>query len=214
MHRVRPPGLQNSPSRVRPQIRPAFAALLLAGLLAPAAQATLVPRMTLEEIVDASQSVVHGTVLRTWAEWDSGRKFIWTHYEIRVADALRGGPSATIVVSEPGGTVGETAMQIVGTPHYDVGEEVVLFAVRTPIGYLRTCGWGQGKFKVSRPEGSSQALVRSAAAGVELVERPAGDKPSQPRVGTALTGINGLPLEEFKTRVRQMIESRPVSKER
>lgn len=168
-------------------------------------RATLVPRMSLEEVVDASESIVQGTVVRSWAAWDDGHKHIWTHYEIQVADKLKGSVPGTIVVSEPGGAVGETELQIAGTPRYEVGEEVVLFAERTPLGYLRTCGWGQGKFSVVRSGPSGMITVRTAARGIQLVERPAATQ-SQP--GTPLGDVNGQELEQFKTRVRRLVEQR------
>jgi hypothetical protein len=178
--------------------------VLLAGI--GALQATLVPRMSLEEVVDASESIVHGTVTRTWTDWDEAHKYIWTHYEIQVMDKLKGDAPGTLVVSEPGGTVGETELQIVGTPHYEKGEEVVLFAERTPLGYLRTCGWGQGKFNVERSGASGRTTVRTAAKGIELIERPAAARLQAK--GTPLGAVNGLDLDQFKTRVRSLVAQR------
>jgi len=184
----------------------------LAGLLlflfvcAGSLRATMVPRMSLEEVVDASESIVHGTVARTWSAWDEGHKYIWTHYEIQVADKLKGSAPDTIVVSEPGGVVGETELQIVGTPRYEKGEEVVLFAERTPLGYLRTCGWGQGKFSVVRSAPSGTITVRTAAKGIQVVDRPSATE-SKPK-GTPLGEVNGLELEQFKTQVRRLVEQR------
>jgi hypothetical protein len=168
-------------------------------------EATLVPRMSLEEVVAASESIVQGTVVRTWSDWDEAHKYIWTHYEIQVADELKGAVSGKFIVSEPGGSVGETELQIAGTPQYAVGEEVVLFAERTPLGYLRTCGWGQGKFQVARTAATGKATVRTAVKGVQLVERPAAQAKAQ---GTPLADLNGLELEQFKTRVRELVDQR------
>ena len=122
-----------------------FRLLFLAFLAGALAHATLVPRMTLEQAVDDSELIVQGTVVRTWSAWGDKRQFIWTHYELKVSDALKGLATRNIVISEPGGTVGDTGMQIAGAPRYSVGEEVVLFATRTPIGYLRTAGLGSGE---------------------------------------------------------------------
>jgi hypothetical protein len=184
-------------------------ASLLLTLVAGAAslQATMVPRMSLEEVVDASESIVHGTVARTWSDWDEGHKYIWTHYEIHVAEQLKGGVPGKIVVSEPGGVVGETELQIVGTPRYEVGEEVVLFAERTQLGYLRTCGWGQGKFRVTRSAPTGKVTVGTAAKGIQLVDRPGGANQGKSE-GTPLGEMNGLELDQFKTRVRELVSQR------
>jgi hypothetical protein len=149
---------------------------------------------------------VQGAVVRKWTAWDDAHQFIWTHYEIQIVDSLKGNNSPKIVVSEPGGVIGETAMQIVGTPQYEVGEEVVLFANRTPIGYLRTCGWGQGKFQVVRPKAAAP-FVRAARAGAELVTPAAKNASEEQPAETALETVNGLSLDAFKTRIRQMMQA-------
>jgi hypothetical protein len=193
----------------RPPLRKFGPGVLVLLLFAAAGSlwATMVVRMSLEEVVDASESIVQGTVVRAWSDWDEGHKSIWTHYELRVADRLKGTAPAMIVVSEPGGTVGETELQVVGTPQYEVGEEVVLFAERTPLGLLRTCGWGQGKFQVTRASSSGKVTVRTAARGIQLVERPAGQAKAK---GTPLGEMNGLELEQFKTRIRELVSQRAL----
>ena len=66
-------------------------------------------------------------------------------------------------------------MQIVGTPVYEVGEEVVLFAAPTPIGYRRTCGWGQGRFEVVEQRGVktvSQGALKADIIGAAKQPTP------------------------------------------
>ena len=176
--------------------------------------ATLVPRMSIEQMIDDSELIVQGTVLRSWSDWDRARQFIWTHYELQVSDTMKGLPNVKLVVSEPGGIIGETAMQIAGAPRYQVGDEVVLFLNRTPIGYLRSCGWGQGKFGVIGRDGGTGPVVRSAARGVSFVEaaveQPAGIK----KVHTPITSFSGLALAEFKTRLRTLIRARAIEEGR
>ena len=185
--------------------------LFLAGALA---HATLVPRMTLEQAVDDSELIVQGTVVRTWSAWGDKRQFIWTHYELKVSDALKGLATRSIVVSEPGGTVGDTGMQIAGAPRYSVGEEVVLFATRTPIGYLRTAGWGQGKYVVVDSRDSDRRVVRTSVRDITLVDPIS--KPGSPpgRAQTVLGRLDGMELSAFKERVRQLVVSRAAKEVR
>ena len=49
---------------------------LLALLAAAPTWATLVPTMSVEEMIDDSEIVVHGKVWRTWAAWDEGHQNI------------------------------------------------------------------------------------------------------------------------------------------
>lgn len=179
--------------------------LVLAVLFCGASWATLVPTMTLEDLASQSQSVVHGKVMRTWSAWDNSQQVIWTHYEVEVSDSLKGPAQSKLVVSEPGGTVGETSMLIAGTPVYEVGEEIVLFTEATPIGYARTCGWGQGKFRVSAAQDGTRKVVASTRGTVELVESADKKQNAPGETRTALRTLNGMGLDEFKARVRTLI---------
>jgi hypothetical protein len=118
--------------------------LFAAGLCA----AAVVPRYSFEQLVDTSERVVEGRVVRRSVGWDRARQFIWTHYEIAVSDTIKGATSPTVIVSEPGGTLDGQTLVIPGVPLYATGEEVVLFLHRTPIGYLRTNGYEQGRHRV------------------------------------------------------------------
>lgn len=179
--------------------------LVLAALFCGPSWATLVPAMTLEELATQSQSVVHGKVARTWSAWDNNQQVIWTHYEVEVSDSLKGPAQTQLILSEPGGTIGGTSMLIAGTPVYEVGEEIVLFTEATPIGYARTCGWGQGKFRVSAAQDGTRKVVAWGRGTVELMES-SGKKQSAPgETRTALQTLNGMGLDEFKARVRTLI---------
>jgi hypothetical protein len=143
-----------------------------------------------EDLVNGSEWIVEGQVGASHSAWDTAHKFIWTHYDVRVLDSLRGARQASITVSEPGGTLDGIEQSTSGTLPYFAGEHVVLFLYRTPIGYLRTAGAGQGKFTVG-PDGRA----RAGMAGLSLVG---------PQRGTPLESIDGLPLADFKQRVRAL----------
>ena len=185
--------------------------LLLGGSLL---HATLVPRMSVEQMIDDSELIVHGTVLRSWSDWDNARQFIWTHYELQVSDTIKGLPNVKLVVSEPGGIIGGTEMQIVGAPSYQVGDEVVLFLNRTPIGYLRSCGWGQGKFGVGSPVGGGELVVRSAVSGFSFVEARSEQQAGLKKAQTPGSNFSGLALAEFKTRLRALVRTRATQEGR
>ena len=165
----------------------------------------MVERLTLEQLVDRSERIVHGRCMRTWSAWDADRHAIWTHCEIAVADPLKGSPARTIVVSEPGGVVGGMEMMIDGVPRLRANEEVVLFLYRTPIGYWRARGLGQGKYDVSRDQRSGQTLVRADTQGLAVIE----PREQPPPRSTDLRRLDGVPLEQFKATIRSfMVPSR------
>ena len=151
-------------------------------LMCVSAQAAIVPSLSVQELVDQSEIIVHGRVLRSWTAWDSARKYIWTHHEIEIIDPIRGAGLAPIVVSEPGGALDGIEMRFSGALPYSPGEETVVFLYRTPIGYLRARGFGQGKYTVT--------------AGSRVRTNLRGASPST---------WENLPLAEFKARVREAL---------
>ncbi len=169
---------------------------LILPLICLAAQATQVPALSLEKLIDQSEIIAHGRVTNSWPAWDTRHKYIWTHYRIEVLDPIRGNPGASVVVSEPGGSLDGVSMSISGAPDYEVGEEAIVFLYHTPIGYLRTTGYQQGKYTVT-----SQMRVHTNMKGLELLKRD-----SSP--GVSLSTLDGLTVTEFKARVRDAVGSR------
>jgi hypothetical protein len=157
--------------------------------------ATIVPSLTFEQMTDQSELVVQGQVTRAWSDWDSEHKYIWTHYEIAVAGTQKGRAGATVVVSEPGGAVGNKAMSIAGVVGYAPGEQVAVFLQRMPNGYLRTTGFGQGKFAVDK---TGHLHAAASMRGMEVVE--VNQKTKGPG-GTSLRNLEGISVGELKTRV-------------
>ena len=169
---------------------------LLSLLVCVAAQATTVPSLELDELLDQSETIVHGRVVRSWAAWDGAHKYIWTHHLIAVIDAVRGDGSGYVVASEPGGELAGVGMRFPGALDYAVGEVAIVFLYRTPIGFLRATGYGQGKYTVT-PE----ARVRANSMGLNLL-------PRKGLRGAELSTLDGLTVDEFKARVRDAVRRR------
>ena len=116
-------------------------------LLRMAAASTL-PELSFNEMTDSSEIVVSGHVTRTWTDWDAEHKYLWTHYELAVSAAHKGAAARIVDIAEPGGEKDGIGMAISGATPYHVGESVLVFLSRMPNGYLRTTGFGQGKYLV------------------------------------------------------------------
>ena len=160
------------------------------------AYAALVSSLSMQEMIGQSELIVHGRVIRSWAAWDSGHKYIWTHYRIEVIDPIRGNPGASVVASEPGGRVDGINMSASGAVEYRQGEETIVFLYRTPIGYFRATGLGQGKYTVA-----SDGRVHANLKGLEIVKRDPSSR------GVSLSTLDGLTLSGFKDRLREAIRS-------
>ncbi|MDQ6698777.1 MAG: hypothetical protein M3Z36_01170 [Acidobacteriota bacterium] len=174
-------------------------------VIAVACTATSVPRLTVEQLVDGSESIVSGRAVRSWSSWDRSHQFVWTHHEIALEDVVKGELRGTVVVSEPGGAVDGKTMVIPGAVQFTPGEDVVLFLYRTPVGYLRTVGYGQGKYSISHDR-----RIRSYGTQVEFVA-PVGQQGEVRHAGTPLKSLEGLPLPEFKQRVAKIVRMNQAS---
>ena len=171
---------------------------LVAGLLV-AAHAAVVPRITAEELAAQSERIVHGKVVRSSVAWDSEHRYIWTQYEVTVAETVRGAHAVTVTVSEPGGSLDGKNMRTSGSLAYAVGEDTILFLYRTPTGYWRTVGGPQGKFTVT-----GEGRVHYDSRGMAFADPAGGGRP-----GTPLAALEGIPTSDFLARVRRLAAAHP-----
>jgi hypothetical protein len=176
-----------------------FSYLVLFSLFPSVLPATSIVRVSLEEAVAQSEWIVSGDVTRTWSGWDSGHRFIWTHAEIAVRERWKGDSGPTITVSEPGGAVGDFAMQIAGMVRYSLGEHVIVFLYRTPIGLIRTVGLAQGKLLID-----SRGLVHPSASDALVVST----KGAQP-AGTSISKLDSLTVSAAHNRISRMAAAAP-----
>lgn len=158
-----------------------------------------VPRLSLPDLVAQSDNIVRGRVVRRWAAMDAENRFIWTHYEVRVTSALKGHPGATVEIGEPGGALNGVTLLAPGATPYTVGEEVSVFLYRTPIGYLRTTNYGEGKFTIS-PDGRMHASMGLSIAGASFNRRG-----PEPAAGAGVESLDGVSWSEFQARIASLI---------
>jgi hypothetical protein len=170
-------------------------AVVLATLAAPASAMVVVPA-AFDEMVAASQTVVHGHVIDLRAFETDGRRRIETVVTLRVVDALKGNPGETVSFRVPGGDVGRYRRVIVGAPRFARGDEVVLFLKGSAPALPVPFGLGQGVYRVVRG-GDGGATV------TPLVNTEPG------RVQRGNPARRPLSLAAFATRVRALAGPRP-----
>jgi hypothetical protein len=166
------------------------------------AQATVVPRVDFAELVNSADVIVQARVTGHWSAWDGAHRFIWTHYTLEVSDVLKGTPPTALTLSEPGGTVAGQTMTVEGVTHYASHEEVVVFLKRTPAGYWRPYGWGQGAYTV-RTTASGDRRVYTNLGGLVLADR--GGATGTQRTAAASRRLNGMTLDGFKSLIRSTL---------
>jgi hypothetical protein len=158
--------------------RGTVAVLLVVGwlaLVAPAGASHLI-RRALPELTAGAAMIFVGRCESVTCHWNHDRSQIQTANRFRVLRVLKGASLATITLEELGGTVGDTLMVVPEVPRYAVGEEVLLFVHRTPLGRWETFGAGQGRFRLAydtqgRPRVHSD-FYHEELSRLALPERP------------------------------------------
>ena len=121
-----------------------LAAVFLVGFAGVAGAS--VPPMTISEMTDASDTIVHGEVLSLVPHWDEAGGMIYTTVTVAPIGYMKGEPGGGEIEFEmPGGVVGDIGLAVCDVPEFEVGEEVILF-LRAE--YFQVVGWRQGKLDV------------------------------------------------------------------
>jgi hypothetical protein len=78
-----------------------------------------------ERLVQRADLVIHGLVARKEPRWIG--RVIYTQYELVVRETLKGTVRQSVVVSVPGGTLGNVQLRVPGAPDLQAGDQVVFF---------------------------------------------------------------------------------------
>jgi hypothetical protein len=123
-----------------------FLALLMGGIglfTAPAANATTLEQLSLEQMARQSTEIVRGKMVSSAPEQRNG--VIYTRSRFQVVERWKGNASATVEVVLPGGTLGKLHQTFAGAPVLAPGAEYVLFLWTGKSGITRRvfliCRW-------------------------------------------------------------------------
>ncbi len=149
-------------------LQSALAALVL--LAASLAQATVVAKLSTEQLTQKSHRVVRGTVKAAHSAWTPDRRRIVTYYQIDVLESFKGEGAVEVVVV--GGEMDGVAAYPSGFAKMTPGEEVVLFLEKSPLQGFVPISMSAAVYRVARQSG--QALVRRNLEGLSLAVLPPG----------------------------------------
>jgi hypothetical protein len=170
-------------------------------LLSLSASATTMLRADLPELAQTSDAIVHGTVRRVESRWSGDGRRIVTDVEIQVTEALKGQAGSTVLVTQPGGQVGDIGQRVSGLAAFTPGEEVVVFLERRGKTAFRVSGMAQGKYQVQRPEGGKSAMAVPEPTGDVLLLDPDTRQPTA-------SSQRSLSLQELKAAIRTALEQK------
>jgi len=114
--------------------------------LAQLGAATL-SRLTLDDMITQSTSIVHVRVSGSYAAPRGA--LIYTYYQAQVLERWKGASQTAVEVALPGGTANGFQQSFPGTPQLTEGKEYVLFLWTSPSGLTQIIGLTQGLFDLS-----------------------------------------------------------------
>jgi len=171
-------------------------ALLL--IISSPAQALMID-MSLDDLAPGADAILIGTVVETTSGWNSTHTMICTSVTLSVEECLKGNIAAgtDVVISVPGGQVGEITQTISDMPGFYVGERTLVFLNKLPAEKInqvaalqkgvaadvyQVYGCYQGKFSVDNGMVGGMKVddfkgqISGIMAGTPLGSQPAAEK--------------------------------------
>lgn len=133
-----------------------FISLILNFLLLPAASATSLLPVSLEQLSTHASLIFYGEVLNNQVKKDDQSGRIATFTEFKVIDLIKGKSSSTHMIKQIGGRLKDsnTTFYIHGIPKFHVGDRHVVFLPeKSSLGFSSPLGLQQGSFSVSTSNG-------------------------------------------------------------
>lgn len=169
-----------------------FLTLFLAELGAIRASAIT---MGVEQLVQASTDILRGRVSNQESRWNETNTQIVTLTTVTVEERIKGRAPATVVVEQPGGTVGNMHSDAPGAVSFQEGGDYVLFLEPAKLNpsRLMVVGMVQGAYRIYRDATSNEERVIQASS--KFAER---DQTSVTDAAEPPAGAETIPLSQFE----------------
>lgn len=134
------------------KMRTRLLAIVVASLMAAPASATTLMRMSLDQLVQASTEIIRGHVVSQETLWNPGHTRIYTYTTVALDQTYKGNPPSTLVVQQPGGTIGKVRVFVAGTIQFHSQTGYVLFLERSAADSSKflPVGMMQGVYRIYR----------------------------------------------------------------
>ncbi len=139
-------------------------------------------RMDEQTLLESSDAVVTGTVMSIVSAAPDPNGPIYTYIHVHPNRVIKGHlDSETLVVREPGGSVGDRHQWIFGAPEFWVGERSLLFLSRNRDGSLQTNSLAMGKYTLGVDLSGRTTAVRDFGEGASVLAPDTGQiLPAEP----------------------------------
>ena len=129
----------------------------------PQAHATSMVELSVDQLIDASEEIVKGTIVATWTERDPKTQMLWTHAQIEIEESFRGDAKEVLIIEQPGGHWGSTDLVVEGVARFSEGETGYFFVEYLASDRYVPIGMFQGKFNVLMDPYTQKEIVHRYA---------------------------------------------------
>jgi hypothetical protein len=128
-------------------------------------------KMSEKDLTNESTAVLYGKCTKVASEWNANRSIIFTYVTIVPEEYVKGNLGAQVVLTVPGGQVGDIVYEVSDMPVFVEGEETFAFIWTNPDGKNLITGGPQGKMKIEKDSKTGKKMVNRSSAEVvtELV---------------------------------------------
>jgi hypothetical protein len=175
-------------------------------------RATTVSPPTFEEMTDRAELIFVGKVVGSRSEWGTagGRRVIVTLVEFEKEEVLKGEARPFVTLKFLGGTVGDTTLEIAGTPTFKAGDRELLFVTGNGVQFSPLVAVFHGRFGVRKDAASGREILlrhngRALRDVAEIGMGPGEEfAPKRAKV-VILASAETVSLEDFKARIDRRV---------
>jgi len=178
--------------------------------------ATIAIPTDLRSMVRKADLVFTGKVVAQRSEWANvnNQKKIITLVTCEVLELYKGAAGRTVELRCPGGTVGDTTLELVGLPSFSIGEKCVLFVRTNANAVCPIVGIYHGKLLVSKSTaGSDEVVSRHNGRPLRAISEIGVDSDASAAGAGGSAGGGGAPLtfRELRTRIGEEVANDKAS---
>ena len=167
---------------------------LLAATLVPLPGSTL-QQLQLDDMIRLSTVIVHGKAQQTVSAYRGS--IIYTHYQVRVSETLKGPAASQLDIVVPGGAANQFQQTFAGAPTLAPGQDYLLFLWTSKSGLTQIIGLSQGLF-----------IVTSNTAGQLIVTRTASSEPMVNISGQSVTdSAMQMSFSDLRSRIQKTLSA-------
>ncbi len=132
----------------------------------PVSQAQVI-EMSARELTKESTAVLYGRCSKVKSEWNEKKGIIITCVTVVPEEYIKGNLGSEVILTIPGGQVGDIIYEVSDMPFFAEGEEVIAFVWKNPAGKNLITGGSQGKLKIEKDRKTGKRMVEGAGKMID-----------------------------------------------